>query len=129
MQELAESVRRGELRAVDCPSRDVLRHVSSLWGVLCLLALRSETLRFSELRRRATGVSEKMLAQTLRQLEEDGFVRRVAYQVVPPHVEYSLTPMGEEVSQHVATLVDWIESSIPQILDSRRSAAEQRRGG
>lgn len=123
MKGLAEGIRRGDLRALECPSRDVLRHVSSLWGVLCLLALSGETLRFSELRRRATGVSEKMLAQTLRRLEEDGLVRRIAYQVVPPHVEYSLTPMGEEASRHVMTLVEWIESNIPQIMESRRKLA------
>ena len=68
--------RRGELFAEQCPSREVFKHVTSLWGVLALVALQGGTLRFSELRRRVGGVSEKMLAQTLQVLEADGFVLR-----------------------------------------------------
>ena len=60
-----------------------------------------------------------MLAKTLRDLESDGFVLRVAKPVVPPHVEYSLTPMGLEISGHVAELADWIELNIPKILKAR----------
>ncbi|GLV69110.1 HxlR family transcriptional regulator [Pectobacterium carotovorum subsp. carotovorum] len=110
----------GELFTVDCPSRGVLKHVSSLWGVLCLISLREGTLRFGELRRKASGVSEKMLAQTLKRLEEDGFVLRFSHPVVPPYVEYSLTPLGREVSEQVATLADWIELNISRVMDSRR---------
>jgi DNA-binding HxlR family transcriptional regulator len=71
--------------------------------------------RFSELRRTIGGVSERMLAQTLQQLEGDGMVSRVAYQVVPPHVEYSLTPLGREAAEKVRVLADWIELSLPRI--------------
>ncbi|QRN37680.1 winged helix-turn-helix transcriptional regulator [Pectobacterium carotovorum] len=117
---LTEKVRMGELFTVDCPSRGVLKHVSSLWGVLCLISLREGTLRFGELRRKASGVSEKMLAQTLKRLEEDGFVLRFSHPVVPPYVEYSLTPLGREVSDQVATLADWIELNISRVMDSRR---------
>ncbi|AVT57392.1 winged helix-turn-helix transcriptional regulator [Pectobacterium versatile] len=117
---LTEKVRMGELFTVDCPSRGVLKHVSSLWGVLCLIGLREGTLRFGELRRKASGVSEKMLAQTLKRLEEDGFVLRFSHPVVPPYVEYSLTPLGREVSEQVATLADWIELNISSVMDSRR---------
>ncbi|MEI7185166.1 helix-turn-helix domain-containing protein [Pectobacterium carotovorum] len=117
---LTEKVRIGELFTVDCPSRGVLKHVSSLWGVLCLISLREGTLRFGELRRKASGVSEKMLAQTLKRLEEDGFVLRFSHPVVPPYVEYSLTPLGREVSEQVATLADWIELNISRVMDSRR---------
>lgn len=62
------------------------------------------------------GVSEKMLAQSLQALEQDGFINRVSYPVVPPHVEYSLTPLGEQVSEKVAALADWIELNLPVIL-------------
>ncbi|PZP33834.1 MAG: transcriptional regulator [Roseateles depolymerans] len=117
---LTEKVRLGELFTVDCPSRDVLKHLSSLWGVLCLISLRDGTLRFSELRRKASGVSEKMLAQTLKRLEEDGFVSRFAHQVVPPYVEYSLTPLGREASDQISTLVDWIELNVWRVMNSRR---------
>lgn len=117
---LTEKIRKGELHATDCPSRQVLKHVSSLWGVLCLLALRDGTLRFSELRRKATGVSEKMLAQTLKKLEQDGFVHRYSHDVVPPVVEYSLTPLGQNAAVHVAALADWIELNLWQVMAARR---------
>jgi DNA-binding HxlR family transcriptional regulator len=113
---LSEQIRDGNLFAEQCPSRDVLKHVTSRWGVLILVALRDGTHRFSDLRRKMGGVSEKMLAQSLQWLEQDGFINRVAYPVVPPHVEYSLTPLGEEVSEKVAALADWIELNIPQVL-------------
>lgn len=119
-------VRRGDLMAPDCPSREVLRHVTSQWGVLILIALEAGTHRFSELRRKVGGVSERMLAQTLQWLEGDGLVDRVSYPVVPPHVEYSLTPLGREAAAHVRTLADWIEASMPAVAGARagRLAAE-----
>lgn len=113
---LSAAVERGELFAQACPSREVLKHVTSRWGVLVLVALRgSGTHRFSELRRRIGGVSERMLSQTLQNLEEDGFVDRVSYPVVPPHVEYNLTPMGHEVAVRVCELADWIEVNLGRI--------------
>ncbi|MCS3514074.1 MULTISPECIES: winged helix-turn-helix transcriptional regulator [Pseudomonas] len=118
---LANRLHSGELFAPDCPSRIVLQHVSSRWGVLVLVALLAGTHRFSDLRRKIGGVSEKMLAQTLQFLELDGFVLRKSYPVVPPHVEYSLTPMGTEVARHVEGLADWIEDNLPRILDEQRS--------
>lgn len=117
---LTSQVRRGELFSADCPSREVLKHVTSRWGVLVLVALLGGTHRFSDLRRRVGGVSEKMLAQTLQWLEGDGFVHREARPVVPPHVEYSLTPLGREVGQHVQVLADWIEVQLPAILSGQR---------
>ncbi|NDY93615.1 winged helix-turn-helix transcriptional regulator [Ideonella livida] len=115
---------RGDLFAAACPSREVLKHVTSRWGVLVLVALQEGgTLRFAELRRRIGGVSEKMLAQTLQWLEVDGFVLRTAHPVVPPHVDYRLTPLGHEVGRHVRELADWIEGRLPAIL-----AAQARSG-
>jgi len=110
---------RGELFSVACPSRQVLQNVTSRWGVLVLVALLEGTYRFSDLRRKVGGVSEKMLAQTLQALEADGFVLRTAYPVVPPHVEYSLTPMGTEVAHEVDSLADWIEGNLYRILQQR----------
>lgn len=112
---LSEKLARGDLMAADCPSREVLRHLTSRWGVLVLIALRSGTLRFGDLRRRIGGVSERMLAQTLQWLENDGMVERKAYKIVPPHVEYTLTPLGEEAAEKVRDLADWIETSLPRI--------------
>lgn len=116
---LAEKMQRGVLFSEKCPSREVLKHVTSRWGVLVLVALRGGTHRFSDLRRLIGGVSEKMLAQTLQWLEADGFVLRIAYPVVPPHVEYSLTPLGTEVAAQVAGLADWIEVNLPRIRHTR----------
>lgn len=102
-----------------CPSRIVLDHVTSKWGVLVLLALaEGAPLRWSELRRRAEGVSEKMLAQTLRTLQSDGLVDRHAQPVVPPHVEYSLTALGHELADHLVPLMDWIATNAGQIVES-----------
>ena len=111
----ADAVRRGNLLAETCPSREVLRHLTNRWGMLTLIALRTETLRFSALRRRIGGISERMLAQTLQDLEGDGFVNRMAREIVPPHVEYSLTPLGCEALERVSLLADWIETSLPRI--------------
>ena len=116
---LTEQLRNGNLFAEQCPSRDVLKHVTSRWGVLILVALQDGTHRFSDLRRKMGGVSEKMLAQTLQWLEADGFVNRKSYPVVPPHVEYSLTPLGGEVAEKVAELADWIEGNLPRVMASR----------
>lgn len=121
---LSESLMRGNVFAELCPSREVLQHVTSRWGVLVLVALLGGTHRFSDLRRKIGGVSEKMLAQTLQWLERDGFVLRVAYPVVPPHVEYSLTPLGQEVAQRVQALADWIEGNLATILRARGTQAE-----
>ncbi|RCX08357.1 winged helix-turn-helix transcriptional regulator [Marinomonas foliarum] len=108
---------KGDVFSDKCPSRDILKHVTSRWGVLVLFALKDgETQRFSELRRKIAGVSEKMLAQTLQALEQDGFVLRTSFPVVPPHVEYSLTELGLEVADRVANLADWIEDNISDIL-------------
>ena len=119
---LAERLLRGDVFSDACPSREVLRNVTSRWGVLILVALSGGTHRFSDLRRKIKGISEKMLAQTLQTLEQDGFVLRVAHPVIPPHVEYSLTPVGQEVSQRVEDLANWIEQSLPQILSARETA-------
>ena len=120
-EKLSERFSRGELLNVNCPSRDVLKRVTSRWSVLILLALQGQTLRFSALRRTVGGVSERMLAQNLRYLEEDGFVQRIAFDVVPPHVEYRLTPLGREVGEQVVGLADWLEENLGRILAQRGS--------
>ncbi|MBW0253494.1 helix-turn-helix domain-containing protein [Cellulomonas sp. PS-H5] len=91
-----------------CPSRVVLDHVTSKWGVLVLVALSERTLRWGELRRLVEGISEKMLASTLRTLEADGLVLREATPSIPPRVDYSLTPLGRELADHLLPLMGWI---------------------
>jgi DNA-binding HxlR family transcriptional regulator len=106
---------QADVLSQNCPSRQVLKTLTSRWGLFVMIALQDETLRFSALRRRIGGVSERMLAQTLQTLEHDGFVHRKAFDVVPPHVEYRLTPLGQEAAQKVLALSDWIEANMQRI--------------
>ncbi len=118
---LSQQLRDGNLFAAQCPSREILKHVTSRWGILILISLRDGTHRFSDLRRKIGGISEKMLAQSLQALEQDGFINRVSYPVLPPHVEYTLTGSGEQISEKIAMLADWIEINLPDILAQKES--------
>lgn len=99
-----------------CPTRVVLDHVTSKWGVLVLLSLTDGTLRWGELRRTVDGISEKMLASTLRTLEGDGLVHRDAHPTIPPRVDYSLTDRGRELTAVLLPLVEWIARNTDAIL-------------
>ena len=99
-----------------CPSRVVLDHVTSKWGVLVLAALADGTLRWGELRREVDGISEKMLAATLRTFERDGLVHREAYPEIPPRVEYSLTERGRELCEAMAPLLTWVVANAEAVL-------------
>ena len=103
-----------------CPSRTVLDHITSKWGVLILLALSEGEQRWSDLRRRAEGISEKMLAQTLKTLERDGLVTRTAQPVIPPRVDYSLTGRGYELSALLVPLVAWAFENADDIIKGQR---------
>jgi DNA-binding HxlR family transcriptional regulator len=108
---LARGNLSGNVFDPNCPSRVLLDHVTSRWGVLTLIALSNGTMRWSELRRWINGVTEKMLAQTLRTLEADGLVLRDVYPVVPPRVDYSLTERGQELVAFLLPLVGWIAAN------------------
>ncbi|SDK48843.1 winged helix-turn-helix transcriptional regulator [Nonomuraea jiangxiensis] len=116
-----------DVNRTDCPSRVVLDHVTSRWAVLVLAALLERSYRFSELRRHVGGVSEKMLAQTLQTLERDGFVYRDAKPVIPPRVDYSLTPIGHEVAEQVWTLTRWVEDKLDHVFTARETYDVARR--
>lgn len=124
---LSEKLERGDLMSDACPSREVLKHITSRWGVLVLIALEGRTRRFSEIRRAIGGVSERMLSQTLQWLEQDGLVERRAFQVVPPHVEYNLTPLGQEAAAKVRGLADWVETRLPQIVQGWEARGDHQR--
>lgn len=126
MASLAKRMPDPDVYAAACPSRGVLDHVTSRWGVLILVALSEGTHRFSALRRKIGGVSEKMLSQTLSTLEEDGFVIRTAYPEVPPRVEYRLTPLGQGIAEKVEALVEWIEGNVPRVLKAREKVQASR---
>ena len=117
-----ESLLPGNTFDKNCPTRAVLDHVTSKWAVLVLVALLEDgETRFSALRRRVGGVSEKMLAQTLRTVEADGFVARTVTPTTPPQVSYALTDLGHGLTEHLAGLVGWINRSIPEV-ESIRTA-------
>ncbi|MGN7799542.1 winged helix-turn-helix transcriptional regulator [Leifsonia sp. 22587] len=99
-----------------CPTRIVLNHVTSTWGVLVLVALSQSGLRWGELRRTVQGISEKMLAQTLRTLEADGLVLRTAQPTIPPRVDYSLTDRGRDLTEHLLPLMSWIAANADDIV-------------
>lgn len=101
-----------------CSSRVLLDHVMSKWGVLVLVSLTDGTQRWSDLRRRAQGISEKMLAQTLKTLEADGLVHREQQPVMPPRVDYSLTPLGEELAEVLVPLLRWVGRNADEIIGS-----------
>lgn len=123
---MEESVARPDVNRRMCPSRLVLEHVTSRWGVLVLAALLERSYRFSELRREVDGVSEKMLAQTLQTLERDGFVHRDAKPVIPPRVDYSLTELGREAAEQVWGLARWTERRLDAVFTAREAYDEAR---
>ncbi|GAB2961004.1 MULTISPECIES: winged helix-turn-helix transcriptional regulator [Streptomyces] len=102
-----------------CPQRGALEHITSRWGTLVLIALLDRSYRFGELRREIGRVSEKMLTQTLQTLERDGIVHRDAKPVIPPHVDYSLTPLGREAAEQVRALATWTADRMTAIERAR----------
>lgn len=115
-------VPKGNLYSADCPTRIILDDVMSRWGSLVIVLLLERTYRFSELAYLIGGVSEKMLAQTLRRLEMDGFVCRKVYPTKPPKVEYSLSPLGFELGEHVHTLLHFVDKNASRAIRSREGS-------
>lgn len=109
---LQAGVERGDVYAPDCPSRALLDHVTSRWGVLVLGLLLDGPHRFNQLATLVVGVSDKMLSQTLKVLVADAFVERVVNDGPPVHVSYQLTEAGRQVALRVADLVDWLETNM-----------------
>ena len=99
----------GQVLAKDCPSRIRLEHLANKWSMLVLHCLSEGLHRFSELRQRIEGVSEKMLAQTLKILEQDGLILRTVYPTVPPKVEYQLTFEGSQIAEKINQLIGYLE--------------------
>lgn len=94
-------------RAYHCPVEATLDVIGGKWKVLILFWLKEQTFRFGELRRKIPGISERMLTQQLRELEEHGIVRREVYPVVPPRVEYSLTVYGRTLRPITELMCTW----------------------
>ncbi|PZS32372.1 MAG: transcriptional regulator [Pseudonocardiales bacterium] len=109
----------------DCASRAVLGVIANKWVCLVTGALRPGTLRFAELRRRLDGITQKMLTQTLRDLERNGLVDRAVYPSVPPRVEYSLTELGQSIAGLMDAIRIWSEEHIDDIQTAQGRYAER----
>jgi DNA-binding HxlR family transcriptional regulator len=107
-----------------CPTRQALDRIADKWSALIIGLLAERPHRFGELRRKIGGISQKMLTQTLRSLEFDGLVSRRAFATVPVTVEYSLTSLGETLVAPLASLRDWAERHIEDLLDARTQHTE-----
>ncbi len=102
-----------------CGTREVLKLFGDQWTALVFYALEGGTLRFSELRAQIEGISQKMLTQTLRDLERSGLVERVVYPVIPPYVEYSLTPLGKTLREPIGAVRQWAVEHVQDVQQAR----------
>ncbi len=110
----------------DCPARQMLERLADKWSLLIVRQLSTGPRRFNQLRRDIGGISQKALSQTLQKLERDGLVHREAFATVPVTVEYSLSPLGRDLSGLVAPLAAWAEVSIERILLAQRDYDRRR---
>lgn len=104
-----------------CPSRKILQLIGSKWSMLLLCTLRSGPVRTGALRREVGGISQKMLTQTLRDLERHGLVERISYDEIPPRVEYRLTRLGRSLSDLIEEIERWIEGHYLRLADESRA--------
>ena len=123
----AEAAPQASVYAEACPSRAILELIADKWTLLILPALKRGPMRNGDLMRLIGGVSQKMLTQTLRELERNGLVVRRDFQEVPPRVEYALTELGQSLADTVRKLDSWAEANISQVL-AARTAFEGREG-
>ncbi|MBD0859967.1 helix-turn-helix transcriptional regulator [Gordonia sp. zg691] len=125
MTEISDESLESDVFARDCSSREALQTITGRWGLLVLLALGESAYRFSALRRRVDGVSERMLSQTLRNLERDGMIVRTVLEAIPPKVEYTLTPLGRQVADQLHGLIDLVQGSMPTIREAQAQYDER----
>ena len=105
----------------DCPIRNVVAQIGDKWSMIILFALVEGPERFNALKGRVVGISQRMLTQSLRDLERDGYVTRTVYPEVPVRVEYELTLMGKDLVKPLYQLVSWAEVHHQEIRDSRKA--------
>ncbi|WP_214406302.1 winged helix-turn-helix transcriptional regulator [Pseudonocardia lacus] len=122
-QRRADAARAYDAYLAACPARQLLDRISDKWVTLVLTALADGPQRYSQLGRRIAGASEKMLTQTLRALEHDGLVARTVTASVPVRVDYRLTPLGESLLPLVASIKQWAEAHMDEVLAARAAHA------
>lgn len=103
----------------DCPVRSVISHVGDKWSTLILSALAKHPARFGELRRLVPDISQRMLTQTLRDLQRDGYVHREVFPTKPPSVEYTLTELGEQLVDSLRALVVFAVDNHARVVEAR----------
>jgi DNA-binding HxlR family transcriptional regulator len=104
----------------DCRVREILDRIGDKWSLYLISLLGEGTKRFSELKREAEGISQRMLSVTLRGLERDGLVTRTMYRVMPPRVEYALTDLGRDLLAAVCPFITWLDAHVPEIVAARK---------
>lgn len=114
---------RADVFSSACDSRAVLQHLTGRWGALTVAALQlgESPMRFGEIRRRVQGISDRMLSQTLGQLERDGMVERTVHTTIPPNVDYALTPLGVKIAEPMLELIGLLEAELPQVLTAQEA--------
>lgn len=115
-----------ECTGIAVPMIEVLGRISGRWSLYVILALMQGPMRFSQLRRQLEGISQKMLTQTLRELEEDGIVHRTVTPIIPPRVDYELTAMGRELQEPLSAIHDWTMRNRTQVARARERYAAAR---
>ena len=120
---IARCIENPDPLAQDCPSRDMLDLIGDRWSLLILLVVGQGTHRNGELKRRIGGISQKMLTQTLRALEENGLIERRDFMTVPPHVEYHPTALGVSLQQAMAPLFGWVDREFSAVQAARAAFA------
>jgi DNA-binding HxlR family transcriptional regulator len=113
--------KHADLYNARCPSRKILQLIGSKWSMLLLCTLREGAVRTGALRREIEGISQKMLTQTLRDLERHGLIERVCYEELPPRVEYKLTRLGRSLSDLIEEIEHWVERHYPRLADESRA--------
>ncbi|OUS24792.1 transcriptional regulator [Gammaproteobacteria bacterium 45_16_T64] len=124
MGSIKSNGRRVFLNDEECPIRNVVAQIGDKWSILIMFALIDAPDRFNSLKSRIEGISQRMLTQTLRDLERDGFVLRTVYPQVPVKVEYELTELGKGLSASVWTLVSWADDHHADIRKARQQYDE-----
>ena len=117
--------RAGDVYARDCPTRLLLDRIADKWTVLLLTTLNAGPMRFNALKRRVDGVSQKMLSQTLRQMERDGLVTRTVEVRAPVSVAYGVTPLGQTLVGALQPMIDWAETQMP-VVTAAQTAFDRR---
>ncbi|MBX4905972.1 MULTISPECIES: helix-turn-helix domain-containing protein [Rhizobium] len=119
MPEMRREIDLAGLDFSNCPVRDMMQHIGGKWSTLLLEILAARPCRFGELRRMLPDISQRMLTQTLRDLQRDGYVNREVFPTKPPSVEYSMTDLGRSLYQPLSQLLNWAEANHEAVRDAR----------